>query len=357
MNEGRARMNLLIGFIKKEFAQTLRDPVMRVFLFGAPLLQLILFGTAISNEYTNLRLSALYKPSHAAVRQVVDRFYGSGYFVPGPPASYGNPERLLRAGAADAVLIFSDDGASQLLIDASNAVKARTIDAYARQIMAARTDPATGGAALSQRVLFNPSMKTSTFMVPGVMTFILCLITVILTAMSFAREKELGTLESIIAAPLRKRDIVLGKSAPFVLLGLADAVLIMSAGVLLFDVPTRGPLAVLAGATAVFVCVTISVGMLISTISRTQQQAMMGAFLFVFPAIMLSGIMFPIENMPLVMRLFAYLNPLSWFTAIQRNVLLTGANMDLVLRNLAVLAVMAAVVILLAIRRFRQTLN
>lgn len=350
-------MNLIIGFIKKEFAQTLRDPVMRVFLFGAPLLQLIIFGTAISNEFTHLRLSAVYKPSDAAARQRADRLYASDYFVPGPAASYRFPDRLLRAGAGDAVLIDAADGNAQLLIDASNTVKARSIDAYARQIMAAIGGQPASGVVLTQRMLFNPEMKTSAFMVPGVMSFIVCLITVILTAMSLAREKEMGTFESMIAAPLRKRDIILGKIVPYIILGLFDAVVVLSAGVLLFSVPVRGPVAVMVVAAIVFVCVTIAVGMLISTISRTQQQAMMGAFLFVFPAIMLSGIMFPIENMPPLIRAFAYANPLSWFTDIQRNVLLKGANMGLVMRNLAVLALMAAAAILLAIRRFRQTLN
>lgn len=349
-------MKLLIGFIRKEFTQTLRDPVMRVLLFGAPLIQLVIFGTAISNEFTNLRLSAVYRPSHAAARQIVDRFYASGYFVPGPAAGYSNPERLLRAGKTDAVILFSDTGDSQLLIDAQNAVKARAIDTYAREIMAMGGDQRRG-ARMAARILFNPSMDTSVFMVPGVMAFILCLITVILTAMSLAREKEAGTFESMVAAPLRKRDIVLGKILPFVLLGLLDAVLVIAAGVLLFSVPVRGPVVVMAGAAIVFVCVTISVGTLISTIAHTQQQAMMGALLFLFPAILLSGIMFPVENMPPVIRLCAYLDPVSWFIDIQRNVMIKGSNMDLVLRNLAVLIVMAAACIALAIRRFRQTLN
>jgi ABC-2 type transport system permease protein len=350
-------MKLFIGFIKKEFAQTLRDPVMRMFVFGAPILQLLVFGSAISNEFGNLRLSSVYQPINAVARQVTDRFYASGYFVPGPAAGYAAPDELLRSGTADAVLIFSDTAHCQLLIAAQNATKARAVENYARQILAMSVPAARGGVSFSVRVLFNPSMQTAIFMVPGVMTLILCLMTVILTAMSLAREKEMGTFESIIAAPLRKRQIILGKTVPFVIIGIIDAIIVITAGVILFDVPIRGPIILLAAATAVFICTTITIGTLISTIAQTQQQAMMGAFLFVFPAVLMSGIMFPIENMPVLIRLLTYLNPLTYFTTILRNVMLKGANTGLVLQNLAVMIAMTAAIIALAIRRFRQTLN
>ncbi|MBI5243087.1 MAG: ABC transporter permease [Elusimicrobia bacterium] len=357
-------MNTTLAFIRKELAQAVRDKRMRVILFVLPVLQLTVFGLAISTEVRNIRLGADYAPGDFLARQTAERFYASGWFVPAQGAGWEPFERV-RSGAADAMLIAPAGGLSraaqrgrgslQLLVDASNAFKARSVERYALAILSRGSGPAP--ISLDVRVLYNPAMESAVFMVPGVMAMVLCLVTIILTSMSMARERESGTLETILAAPVSEREILLGKTAPYLLLGMADALLIGAAAVIIFDVPMRGSWLVLFFAAFVFVCTTVSVGTLISTLAANQQQAMLGAFLFLFPAVMMSGLMFPVESMPLLIRAAAYLDPLKYFVALLRNVMLKGGDPRVVGMNLAALAAMAAFMVWLSARRFKRTLN
>jgi ABC-2 type transport system permease protein len=207
------------------------------------------------------------------------------------------------------------------------------------------------------RVLYNPTMETAIFMIPGIMTLIMCLATIMLTSMSIAREQDLGTFESIISAPLSNIEIILGKTVPFLIIGLMDAAFIMTAGMLIFGMPVRGAFALLFLGTFIFVCATVSVGTLISTFAKNQQQAMMGTFLFVFPAMLMSGIFFPIENMPVALKWIAYIDPLKYFITLLRGIMLKGNVPELFWPNLAVLFVMTVIAVVVSARRFRQTLN
>ena len=281
-----------------------------------------------------------------------------------------DPYALIQSGKADAVLVAPSGGFTkamgrgkarlQFLVDASNASKARIIEAYAVSIIkqfAARGSPAGGGVSLDVRLLYNPSMKSSIFLVPGVMCMILCLLTIILTSMSMAKEKEIGTFEMIISAPLGIGEILLGKTIPYILLGIADTFIILAAGMVLFSVPMRGPLLMLAVSAFVFVVATVGIGTLISTISKTQQQAMMGGFLFLFPAVLMSGIMFPVENMPSAIIWVAYLDPLKYFVTLMRNIMLKGGDFQVFISNISVLTAMAVFAAVLSYKRFKQTLN
>lgn len=362
----------ILAFIRKELSQSLRDPRMRLVIFVLPMIQMAMFGLAISTEIRGIRLAAVHAPSDAAARRLVDRFYASGWFV--PAAGDGrDPYQLIAAGVADAVLVAPTGGltkalgrgpaALQLLVNAANATKARSIESYATAIIAQATAPdrrpgaPQPGLSLDVRILYNPAMESSLFMVPGVMGMILCLVTIILTSMSLAKEKELGTFETILAAPLRTWEILLGKTIPYFLLGLADAILVLAAAVIIFSVPIRGPLWMLALATVFFVATTVGVGTLVSTISANQQQAMLGSFLFLFPAVLMSGLMFPIENMPSAILWVAQLNPLKYFVTLMRDIMLKGGNGQVFAYNLSVLGIMAVVVAATSYRRFRQRLN
>ncbi len=215
----------------------------------------------------------------------------------------------MRSGIADAVLVMPKEGLTkavmnqsgekvQLLIDATNAVKARSMESYLvsiAEMFSAQKFPerkSQPNVSFDVRVLFNPTLKTAIFMVPGIMTLIICIITIILTAMSLAREKSSAHFETIIAAPLKNIDIILGKTIPFVILGLIDALFVILAGVLIFDVPVRGSLLLMFVAALVFVSSTVSFGMIVSTFAKNQQQAMMGAFLLLFPMALMSGLFF-----------------------------------------------------------------
>lgn len=362
----------LKAFIRKELVQTLRDVRMRVLLFGVPVLQMIVFGFALSTEIRNLKLAVFRAPSDCLAARLEADFYASGWFRRVQFSHDEDPMALMAAGRADAVLVAPAGGLAraaergggrlQLLVDASNTAKARVVEAYASNILAARAAKEYGAAAappftLSMRVLYNPGMESSVFLVPGVMGMVICLITIILTAMSLTREREMGTFETIVSAPLSDGEILLGKTLPFVLLGLVVFSIVMLAGKILFDVPVRGPLWQLFLAAFVFVITTISVGTSISTIARSQQQAMLGGFMFLFPAILLSGIMFPVESMPAAIRGAAYLDPLFYFMRLLRSIMLKGGDPYIFWTNLGALALMAVLAAGLAYNRFRQTLN
>ncbi|HAM36198.1 MAG TPA: ABC transporter permease [Elusimicrobia bacterium] len=362
----------ILAFIRKELSQSLRDPRMRLVIFVLPMIQMTIFGLAISTEIRGIRLAAVHAPSDAAARRLADRFYASGWFVPVAGGGH-DPYRLIAAGLADAVLVAPTGGLTkalgrgpaslQLLVNATNATKARSIESYATAIVAQETAPERRlgapqpGIELDVRILYNPAMESSLFMVPGVMGMILCLVTIILTSMSLAKEKESGTFETILAAPLETWEILLGKTIPYGLLGLADALLVLAAAVVIFSVPIRGPLWMLALAAVFFVATTVGVGTLVSTISANQQQAMLGSFLFLFPAVLMSGLMFPIENMPPAILWVAQLNPLKYFVTLVRDIMLKGGNGWVFAYNLSVLGVMAAAVGATSYLRFRQRLN
>jgi len=239
-------MNVTLrAFIKKELVQTLRDVRMRALLFGAPVLQMTIFGLALSTEIKNIKLAAFSRPGDAMFERVSESFYASGWFARAGYSQGEDPFELIASGRADAVLIAPDEGLSrsaergggkmQLLVDASNASKARAVEAYAKNIIAAAASREYGARAepalkFDVRVLYNPAMESSMFLVPGVMGMLVCLITIILTAMSLTREREMGTFETIVSAPLSNKEILLGKTVPYVVLGLADAALVVAAG-------------------------------------------------------------------------------------------------------------------------------
>jgi len=370
----------LLAFIRKELVQSLRDVRMRALLFVMPVVQMTIFGLALTTEIRDVRLAVFHEPTDRAMERLAQRFFASGWFL---PAQAGSPFEAVRSGKADASLVAPPGGLErtlgrapghslgrrskdrvQLLIDATNATKARAIEAYSQSVLASflaaeakGSPPPAPGISLDVRILYNPAMESSLFMVPAVMGMIICLVTIILTSMSLAKERELGTFESIVSAPLENWEILLGKTLPYFLLGLVDAAIVVAAGAVLFHVPIRGPLWMLALSSMVFVVTTVCIGTLISTISANQQQAMMGSFLFLFTAMLLSGMMFPVENMPLAIKWAALLNPLKYFITLMRNILLKGGDPQVVYWNLAVLATMAAAVGALSVRRFRQTLN
>jgi ABC-2 type transport system permease protein len=253
-------------------------------------------------------------------------------------------------------------GRAQLLVDATNAIKGRVIESYLgavlRRTLADENLLPAGppGVWFETRVLYNPTLETSAYLVPGVMGLILCLVTILLASMSMARERELGTFETLIAAPVDRWEIFVGKTLPYMILGMADVPLLIALGVWGFQVPLRGPLWALFLAAGVFVGTTVCVGTLISTFAKNQQQAMMGGFLFLFPAIQLSGVMAPIENIPAFFAPISWLNPLRFFVSLTRQVMLKGTIGPFYWTNLGALAVLGAIAAAASVHRFRRTL-
>lgn len=363
---------ILIGFIRKEIIQTLRDKKSWFALFFVPVFQLVLFGMAVSTEIRDIKLGVVYKPNDSLCRRVADRFYASGWFVPAGGAD-PDPFRWVQSGHADAVLVAPEGGLTrsvergngriQLLINSTNVLKCQSIESYASALFAEAaahekiTPTPKPVFMFDTRILYNPQLESSFFLVPGVICNVLGILTIILISTALTREKEQGTFESLIASPAKPWEILLGKSVPYVLLAMLDGPAIWMVALLGFRVPMRGSYSALALAALAFVVTTVAIGILISTIANNQQQAMLAGFLFLFPAITLSGLAFPVENMPLVLKAVAYLNPFKYFVDLLRNIMLKGGDLELVVTDTGILFLLGGAAILFTFVRFRRTLN
>lgn len=366
-------MDTLVGFLGKELKQALRDPRMRILLFLAPIVQLVLFGVAISNDVKNIRLWVQYDSGDTVLQHVYERALASRWFLPADAGRNSDPFELLRAGRIDAAVIPPPGGLTraiargdadlQLLVNATNVLQAQSIDSYLRNIITRvvaediKIDPPETPIRFDMRVLYNATLETSYFMVPGVMAMLMIINTMILASMSISREKELGTFEMLISAPVTTSEVVFGKTLPYVVLGMGTLPLILGVAMIGFHVPMRGSLVMLTVASLAFVCTAVAIGALISTFAQNQQQSMMGGFLFLFPAILLSGLFFPIENMPWAMKWLAYVDPVTHYLALLRNIMLKGGELDFALQRIGILILMALVTGYISFKRFHTTLQ
>jgi ABC-2 type transport system permease protein len=365
----------------KEFIQIFRDPRMKGVIFLMPVIQLLVFGYAVTTDVRHIP-TAVYDLDHSiASRELVARFVESGYFE---VLEYVDNDRraqeLVDQGKAGAVLRmnkgFEEDlragrrAQVQVIVDGTDSNTAGIVLGYSSkiagqfstQVLAQRLARSAGAAgrpgevAVETRAWFNENLESRNFYVPGVIAIIVMLVTLMLTSMAVVREKEIGTMEQIMVTPITPVEFILGKTVPFALIGFADVILITVLGVFWFKVPIRGNLLLLFVATALYLVTTLAIGLFISTVSRTQQQAMMSTFFFYFPAVLLSGFMFPIANMPEAVQWLTYLNPLRYFLVIIRGIFLKGVGPSVLWPQMLALVVMGRLTLWLATRRFRKTL-
>ena len=364
----------------KEFIQILRDPRMRTVIFAMPLVQTLVFGYAVTTNVTHIPTAIFDLDNSRASRELVARFTGSGYFD--VVAYVGREEEaqdLVDRGAVKAVLQmnkgFGDDlragrtAPVQVIVDGTDSDTAGIVLNYAGQIagrfsetvLQTRVIRATGEPAtparvkLETRAWFNENLESRNFYVPGVIVLIVTLVTLMLSSMAVVREKEIGTIEQIMVTPIRQVEFILGKTLPFALIGFADVALVTVIAAYWFEVPIRGSLLLLVGATSLYLMSTLGIGLLISTISRTQQQAMMSAFFYYFPAMLLSGFVFPIANMPETVQWLTYLNPLRYFLVIIRGIFLKGVGLEILWPQMATLLILGSLTLWVATRRFQKT--
>jgi ABC-2 type transport system permease protein len=367
--------------LKKEFIQALRDPRMRAILFVMPVVQLIVFGYAVTTDVKHVATAVYDLDATVASRELVSRFADSGYFeVVEYVASDDRARELLDRGRVSAVLRmnpgFEGDlragrtARLQLLLDGSDSntagivanYAARIVAQYSEQILLERMERQHGlvrdvtRVPLEARAWFNENLESRNFYVPGVVAILVTLITLLLTSMAVVREKEIGTMEQIMVTPITPLEFILGKTVPFALISFFDVILVTSVGVLWFDVPVRGSPLTLLFSTGLYLMTTLGVGLVISTFSQTQQQAMMATFFFYMPAMLLSGFMFPIANMPTVVQWLTYLNPLRYFLVIIRGIFLKGVGVNILWPQMLALLVIGVVTLGLASRRFHKTL-
>ncbi len=354
----------------KEVRHIMRDRRSLFIAIMMPVIMTFLYGYAINLDIKNIKLAVLDYDQSSQSREFVSSFYTSGYFVRGrAEADLAQPEYVLKRGLATAVLTIPE-GFSEavetlsefeigMLIDGADANMASAAASYASIILGEYLrkqmpeDFEIPGIRLSQQVLYNPDLKSALFFVPGLMAIILMMISALLTSITIAREKETGTMEQLLTAPVKPHHIIIGKVIPYVALALLDGALVWALGVFHFGVPMAGSLALLLLFGVIYVIAALSIGVVISTLVKTQQVAMMLAMaITMLPSVMLSGFIFEIENMPSFLQAITYIVPARYFITIIRGIMLKGASIDVLWPQAVALIALTVVLLGIAIRKF-----
>ncbi|MEK6565701.1 MAG: ABC transporter permease [Bacteroidota bacterium] len=375
-------MKAIREMIVKEFLQIRRDKRMLPIVILAPIVQVILLGYAATVDVKEIPLVVSDMDNSRESRELIARFTNSGYFV---VAAYVDrpkkiDEYLDGSVATMAVLIPENFGKNigtgrgtqlQLIADGADANTANISLGYASQITAGYSQSillnqllkTSGGLAPPQlkvetRVWFNPDLRSANYMVPGVVAMILMIITTTFTSAGIVREKEIGTMEQLLVTPIKPHQLILGKLLPFVIIGFIDVILVLGVAVNLFGIPLKGSIPLLFGLAGLFILTTLGLGLFVSTISHTQQQAMMTAQFFIFfPMIFLSGFTFPIENMPKIIQAITYIIPLRYFLEIIRGLFLKGVGIETLWPQALALLVFGVTILSLSVLRFQKRLG
>jgi ABC-2 type transport system permease protein len=365
----------------KEFIQVFRDPRMRMVIFVIPCMQVLIIGYAVSTDVKHVRTAVFDMDNSQSSRDVTASFIRSGYFdVVERIGTDAEATALLDRGSVSAVLHimhgFADDlhagrtAQLQVLVDGTDSNTANIVLSYAVKIAAAYSEnllveryqrrvgaiTLPGRPELRTRAWFNENLESRNYYVPAVLVVVVSVVTLLLTSMAVVREKEIGTMEQIMVTPITPTEFILGKTIPFAVIGFIDVALVTLIGVFWFEVPIRGNPALLFFATGLYLMTMLGIGLFISTVSETQQQAMISTFFFFFPAMLLSGFAFPIANMPEPVQWLTLIDPLRYFLVIVRAIFLKGVGMEILWPEMLVLAVMGVFMLWLASKRFHKTL-
>ena len=371
-----ARVQLAAVF-RKEVRQTVRDRRMMFMLIAAPLIQTVVFGFAVDFEVDDVPTMVVDRDRTDVSREHARRLLADGTLSrAGAAAGPAEAEAALDGGQAAAAVIFPERLAAdlaagrpaevQVVLDGTDpnrsTVASSTVSRYfgevgermAQDLLLSRGLVPPARLEVVPRLFYNPALESSPYMIPGIAAFLLLIVTTIVTAMGLSREREMGTLEQVLVTPIRPIWLLLGKIAPYVVIGFFDVVLLVGVGTWVFGVPIRGPLPVLAVGTLLYLLTTLGVGLLISTVSRSQQQSFLGGFLFLLPAVLLSGVMSPIRAMPPWLQAVTWLNPVRHYAAVMRSCLLRGAGLADLAVPLAALAVLGGAIFAVAALRFSK---
>jgi ABC-2 type transport system permease protein len=367
----------------KEFIQVFRDKRTRVILFVPPIIQMLVFGYAATFEIRNVPTVVLDLDHSQESRELVSRFTSSPYFNVQRQLTDSRQVRDLIDRGQATVGLEIDAGFAQklrkgqtaplqVIVDATNSNTALIASSYIAQIalgfardyqqdriyrIAPQLAEQIPSVELEQRPWYNPELRSRWFFVPGVIGSLTLVLVITLTAFAVVREREIGTLEQIMVTPIRPAEFILGKTLPFFLIGLFDVSLIAVVGTLWFQVPFRGHISVLLTGSILFLLCMLGVGLLISTVSSTQQQAMVTAFFFIMPAITFSGFGFPIATMPQWLQYLTYLSPLRYFLVVLRGTYLKGVGMEILWPQMAAMAGLGFSLLTIAILRFHKALD
>ena len=355
-------MKTFLSFVKKETRHILRDKRTMLILFGMPVVMMLLFGFAVSTEVRNVRTVVVTSTTNARTQSLVEALSASEYFdVTACVHLPSDAERLMRHQKADIALVFSPGGQLQIITDASDPNMAQLYAAYASSIITAHASAPTAAgnsSPVQARLLYNPQMRSSYNFVPGIMGMLLMLICAMMTSVSIVREKERGTMEVLLAGPVRPLTIIVAKAVPYLALALAilTAILLISKYILL--VPLAGSVGWIFAVSGLYIIVALSLGLLISTAVRTQLAALLAsAMMLIMPCIMLSGMMFPIESMPRILQYLSAVMPPRYYISAMRKLMIMGVDIDKAYHETAVLALMAGVLLTGAFSKFNKRLE
>ncbi len=367
--------------IKKEFALVMRDPKMRAIMIVPPILMSLVFGYAVNTDVTNVSFAVFDRDRTSTSREFVQQFVASPYFdmyayIDSPvealrliekgnidfyleiPNNFGKNLKIGRAIALQVILDGTDSSRASVIQSYINAltlsyVQERFTNVIKIKIMQrSQFGNQVGSIELIPRYWFNQDLKSINFYLPGVIAMLISLITIMLTAMSIVKEREAGTMEQIRVSPLTPNEYIIGKLVPFAIIAFIDIIIITAIAIFWFGIPFRGSFIFLLACGLIYIISALAIGLFISTVSSTQQQAMLSSFMFFVPAILFSGVIFPIYSMPVVFQLITYLNPMRYFVEIVRSVFLKGTGFSYLWHNIVILIIMGIVILRLSVWQF-----
>lgn len=368
-------MKQFIGFLRKEFYHIFRDRRTLIILFGMPIAQVLLFGFVITNEIKNIKIAVLDHSKDYVTKEITNKLTSSDYFILDKNINSDKEiESIFKQGHVKEVIVFEDnfakklekDGTAniQLISDATDPNSSNLIVSYTSAIIMKYTNELNNNAQLPMqivtktRMFYNPELKSVFMFVPGIMAMILMLISAIMNSISITREKETGTMEILLVSPLKPAQIIIGKVTPYVVLSFINAVVIIVLGMFVFGMPVQGNMVLLLAENVLFILLALSLGILISATTDNQQSAMMKSmFGLLLPTILLSGFIYPIENMPWILQILANLMPPRWFIIIIKNIMLKGTSFAFVWKETLILMGFTIFFLVLSIKKFKVRLE
>ena len=366
-------MKTFIAFVNKEFKHIFRDRRTLIILFGMPIVLVTLFGFAISTEINNAKISVLDLAHDSYSIKLRDKIASSGYFqIEHQLTAYSQIEKSFATENLKLVVVIGSDfgkhlmtgnGATvQIVTDASDPNTANILTGYLQAIFQNFSSDEgaspTGSLNIESRMLYNPENKSVFMFVPGVMTIILMLVSAMMTSITIAREKELGTMEILLVSPLKPIVITIGKVIPYLALSIVNAITILMLGLFVFQMPMNGSYPLLFGEVILFVTSSLTLGLLISTLTDSQQTAMLGSMMgLMLPTILLSGFIFPISSMPEILQIISHIIPAKWFIIIIKSIMLKGAGFGAIAFETGVLVFITLILGVLTVKKFKIRLE
>ena len=368
-------MKRFVGFVRKEFYHIFRDKRSLFILFGMPIAQILLFGFAITNEINNVNIAILDQANDVTSKEIINKIAASKHFsIVDVIQKESSIESIFKKGKVKAVLQFENNFGSnlikekqayvQVLTDATDPNMANTISNYISAILKKYQQELNKNTSKNyqivpqSRMVYNAELKSVYMFVPGVMTVILMLVSAMMTSISITREKEQGSMEILLVSPLKPFQVIIGKVFPYIFLSVINAIVIVLLSIFIFNVPVNGSLLLLGIESVLFIITSLALGILISTISATQQTAMMISLMgLMLPTILLSGFIFPISSMPLPLKVISNIIPAKWFIVIVKGIMLKGIGIGFIFKETAILVLMALLFIGISVKKYKIRLE